>query len=180
MDRPTIKNEVRYFEGDPPELDDILGGPDDLENASELAGAIGSPLPGESPRVPAASVAAIMVLDAVGSPFLSGTEVGLQDIVIAMYVLANPRNAAACITGHVARRQAERAYSESARTPEHLDAYLKHLDAKDRLLDVATGWIDGIEGFNPADVVEDIGSSLKLAMSGWSMIPLKGEKKKEV
>jgi hypothetical protein len=75
--------------------------------------------------------------------------------------------------------RAERAFDKTAKTPEHLDKYLGRIALEDKLVAAATEWADGLQDFSPAQAVIDIGEMMKLAMTGWTMIPSKdGEEKK--
>lgn len=179
MARQPIENKVRVFNSgaELPSLDELLGPEHPDEDVAEEIAAVA----GEEGR-PQASVAAMMVLDAIRSPFVTVTtdKPSLRDVVIAMYVLSHPREAAGLIPGHVASVRAESAFAKTAKTPEHLAVFLDKLVQDDALERTATLWVDGLPDFSPAQAVDDIGKMLTVAMSGWRMIPKDDDTQKKM
>jgi hypothetical protein len=174
----VITNNPRFIEGPPPPVEELLGGPSDEQLADEVAQVFGGAADAPLPPV---SIGALMVLDAIRSPFVTGNAdaVTLSDIVVAMFVITNPAPAAKLVPSHVYTARAERAFDKTAKTPEHLDKYLGRIALEDKLVAAATEWADGLQDFSPAQAVIDIGEMMKLAMTGWTMIPSKdGEEKK--
>jgi hypothetical protein len=161
-----ITNNPRFIEGPPPPPEELMAGATPQELADECAAIIGGP--GDM----VITVAALMVLDAIRSPFITGDmDVSLSDIVVALYVIAAPADAARLMPSHVGMKQAGLAFERTAKTPEHLEVYLRHIGKLDGLMSAAIEWADHLEGFSPPAAVDAIGRAMKVAMSGWSTIP---------
>jgi len=129
-------------------------------------------------EIPPVTVGVFPLLEMIGSPFLreDANDVGLRDIMLALYVMCDGRDAVAPISTIARRRAAlERQKPMAEKSPEMFAQYLAACDRIEQdwmVFEIAAqDFIDSIGQFDIQDAADVIISALNDAMAGFAALP---------
>ena len=135
----------------------------DAEIATETAMTMGLPWMVGALEVPPPSAGALIALDALKSPFVSGSEFEIKDFFIALYCIYDSEQA--CKDIFASQKMLE--MYERLKLEKFLD---KHIELENKINDKAVDLISEVEDFNYIAEVQNLMQYIKLSMAGFEMI----------
>ena len=170
VNAPDFKESLNSALNDDEPLDDLL--------MDESLTALGGEMKIGEITFPPPTAGVLMLLETIGSPFVAADppdEITLDEIIQTLFIIINREASVQLVTNHSkAQKIAKLAFTQTEKSPEHLEVYLAFLERMSEYNEFETevaNFAIELGPLDPVDASAKIARYMQLSMGGYNLIP---------